>query len=140
MDVDDLTSALVEACKTYTEEVVKKVEDGIADIGKDATDEVKSLAPEYTGADIKRNGKTYHVVNKKLAKGAYRRNWTYRIDRSRGEFKVTVHVKGRKYRLTHLLEYGHLNRDGKTRAREFPHISIAEKHAEEKVNELLENL
>ena len=120
MDVDDLTSALVEACKTYTEEVVKKVEDGIADIGKDATDEVKSLAP--------------------VDKGGYRRNWTYRIDRSRGEFKVTVHVKGRKYRLTHLLEYGHLNRDGSTRAREFPHISIAEKHAEEKVNELLENL
>lgn len=120
MDVDDLTSALVEACRTYTEEVVKKVEDGITDIGKEATDEVKSLAP--------------------VGQGGYRRNWTYRIDRSGGEYKVTVHVKGRKYRLTHLLEYGHLNRDGSTRAREFPHISIAEKHAEEKVNELLENL
>ena len=120
MDVDDLTSALVEACKTYTEEVVQKVEDGIAEIGKEATDEVRGLAP--------------------VGKGGYRRNWTYRIDRTRGEYKVTVHVKGRKAHLTHLLEYGHLNRDGKTRAREFPHIGIAEKHAEEKVNELLENL
>ena len=76
MDVDDLTSALVEACKTYTEEVVQKVEDGIAEIGKEATDEVRGLAP--------------------VGKGGYRRNWTYRIDRTRGEYKVTVHVKGEK--------------------------------------------
>ena len=120
MDIEDLAEALTEACRTYTQEVVEKVEDGITDIGRDATEEVKSLAP--------------------VGQGGYKRNWTYRIDRTKGVYKVTVHVKGRKYRLTHLLEYGHLNRDGKTRAREFPHISIAEKHAEEKVNELLENL
>lgn len=120
MDAEDLTSALAEACRSYTEEVVQKVEEGITNIGREATDEVKSLAP--------------------VEHGGYKRNWTFRIDRSRGEYKVTVHVKGRKAHLTHLLEYGHLNRDGKTRAREFPHIGIAEKHAEEKVNELLENL
>lgn len=120
MDIDDLTAALTEACRTYTQEVVEKVEEGITDIGRDATDEVKSLAP--------------------VDKGGYRRNWTFRVDRTKGLYKVTVHVKGRKYRLTHLLEYGHLNRNGKTRARAFPHISVAEQHAEEKVNELLEKL
>ena len=140
MEIEGLAEALTEACRTFSDEVVKQVENGITDIGRDATEEVKSLAPEYTGHDIKRNGKTYHVVNKKLAKGAYRRNWTFRVDRTKGLYKVTVYVKGRKYRLTHLLEYGHLNRDGKTRARMFPHISVAEQHAEEKVNELLENL
>ena len=120
MEIEGLAETLAEACRTYTQEVVEKVEEGITDIGRDATEEVKSLAP----AD----------------KGGYRRNWTFRVDRTKGLYKVTVHVKGRKYRLTHLLEYGHLNRDGKTRARMFPHISIAEQHAEEKVNELLENL
>ena len=62
------------------------------------------------------------------------------LEKERGEIKVTVHVKGKHYRLTHLLEKGHLNRDGTTRSKAIPHISIAQEHANKKAEKLLEGL
>lgn len=118
--IETLAAALTEACRTYTEEAVEKVESGIEQIGKEATAEVKSLSP--------------------TDKGKYKRSWTCNIEKAKGTFVVTVHARGKEYRLTHLLEYGHMNRDGTTRARAFPHIEKANEHAHEKVNELLEGL
>lgn len=120
ISLESFAVQLAETCRTYTDEVVRKVESGIEQIGREAVNEVKGLSPSE--------------------EGKYKRSWTCRIDRSRGTYKVTVHVKGQRYRLTHLLEYGHLNRDGKTRARAFPHIETANEHAHQKVDELLEGL
>lgn len=125
---DDLAGILAEHCKKYTDEVVKKIEDGIEKIGNEVVKDVKELSPEYDGS------------SKKISKGAYRRSWTCSIKKDRGKITATIHVRGKHYRLTHLLENGHLNRDGTTRSREFPHISIANEHAQEKVNKLLEDL
>lgn len=44
------------------------------------------------------------------------------------------------YQLTHLLENGTLNHDGTQHSKPIPHISVALKHAEEKLNHMLENL
>lgn len=120
ISLEDFATQLTEACMTYTEETVEKVESGIEQIGKEATAEVKSLSP--------------------VDEGKYKRSWTCNIEKAKGTFVVTVHVKGKEYRLTHLLEYGHMNRDGTSRARAFPHIEKANEHAHEKVNELLEGL
>lgn len=123
-----LVAALVSTCEEYTEEIKETVEEGIIDIGQEATAEIRAIAPVYEGP------------NKKTSKGAYKRSWTYRVDRERGKINVTVYAKNPHYRLTHLLENGHLNRDGTTRSRAIPHISIVNNLAEKKVDKLLEDL
>lgn len=127
---EDLVFAMVEAAETYTNEICETVEEGIMSIGKEAMQEVKTLSPKYEGE------------NKKLRKGKYRSGWTYLLERSKGNFKITVH--NRQYQLVHLLELGHCLRDGTGRVcgnvSAFPHVEIAEKHAEEKINKLLEGL
>lgn len=125
---DDLAGVLAEYCREYTDDVVEKVDNGIVNIGEEALQEVKELVPVYKGK------------NKNTVKGTYRRHFDIKIDRWRGQVKATVYVKGKHYRLTHLLENGHLNRDGTTRSKEFPHISIANEHAQKKVEKLLEDL
>lgn len=123
-----LVAALVSTCEEYTEEIRETVEEGIIDIGQEATAEIRAIAPVYEGS------------NKNTSKGAYKRSWTYRVDRERGKINVTVHAKSPHYRLTHLLENGHLNRDGTTRSKAIPHISIVNNLAEKKVDKLLEDL
>ena len=125
---DALTEALVSACSEYTEEVRAFVEEGVEKIGEEALKEVKELAPIYKGD------------NKSTRKGAYRRSWTCDISKQRGVISAVVHAKDPHYRLTHLLENGHLNRDGTTRSKAIPHISIANANAEKKVNTLLEDI
>lgn len=122
-----LVTALVSACEEFTEETKRELEAGLNKIGEESVAEIKKIAPVYKGK------------NKKTAKGAYRRNWTYRVDKERGSINVTVHVKGRNYRLTHLLEYGHASKGG-GRAKAIPHISIVNEQAEKKVDKLLEEI
>ncbi len=125
---DKLVEALIDYCKGFTEEIREKVGDDIEEIGKETVSEVRELSPVYEGD------------NKNTPRGAYRRNWDYIIEKSRGTINVIVHVKGKHYRLTHLLEHGHLNRDGTTRSKAIPHISIAQEHANKKAEKLLEDL
>lgn len=125
---DAFTATLVAACSEYTEEVREHVENGIKRIGEEALKEVKELAPIYEGD------------NKNTRKGAYRRSWTCDISKQRGVINAVVHAKDPHYRLTHLLENGHLNRDGTTRSKAIPHISIANASAEKKVSTLLEDI
>lgn len=127
---EEFVDILADFCKKYTEEACEKVESGLNKIGQEALREVKSLSPVYKGK------------SKKLTKGKYKRGWTYSVDKSKGKIQVTVH--NRQYQLVHLLEKGHLLKDGTGRVySEVPpkvHIETAEKHAEEKVNALLEGL
>lgn len=125
---DALTEALVSACSEYTEEVRTFVEESVERIGEETAEEVRSIAPVYEGD------------SKNTRKGAYRRSWTCDISKQRGVINAVVHAKAPHYRLTHLLENGHLNRDGTTRSKAIPHISIANANAEKKVNDLLEDI
>ncbi|MCM1008988.1 MAG: HK97 gp10 family phage protein [Ruminococcus flavefaciens] len=125
---DELVSILAERCKKYTDEIVEKVEEGIENIGMEAVRDIKLLSPVSNGND------------KSIPKGAYRRNWTCRMDKERGKYKAIVYVKGKHYRLTHLLENGHLNRDGTSRSKAIPHISIVNEQVHKKVTKLLEDL
>lgn len=62
--------------------------------------------------------------------GEYRRSFSLRKKGSKaaGTYSKTWHAKGGQWRLTHLLENGHLNRDGSW-TRGYPHISYGEKLA-----------
>jgi hypothetical protein len=129
----ELAAALASACQEYTEDVREKVEAGVEKIGKEAAQEVRQLAPVYSG-----NNK-YEGWKAKYGPGSYKRGWKYSVERKRGTVKITVH-NTKHYQRTHLLENGHLNRDGTTRSKAIPHISTANADAEKKVDKLLEDL
>lgn len=130
ISIDEFSAVLAEKCRKYTEEITEKVFTEVQKIGMETVSEVKSLSPVYNGN------------NKKLTKGAYKRGWICTVDQSREKIQVTVHNK--KYQLVHLLELGHLLKNGTGRVYgEVPpkeHVETAETHAEEKVNALLEGL
>ena len=123
---DELVGALTSAFSKYSSEIRDKIDSRVEEIGNEAVEEVKSLSPVYTGKDKKRK------------KGKYRKGGKCEIEKSRGKIEVTVHNK--QYQLTHLLENQHLNRDGTTFSTPHPHISIANDHAEKKVDKLIEEL
>lgn len=116
--IEDLTTAMLEAYTRYTTEVVEELEQELQRIAQEAVAEVKKLSPKD--------------------KGRYRRSWRSLVERSNGKIHITVH--NRIYQLTHLLEDGYVSADGTNWARAFPHISIANKHAEEKIDKFLEEL
>ena len=62
--------------------------------------------------------------------GDYRRAFALRKKGSKGTgtYGKTWYAKGGQWRLTHLLEHGHLNRDGSW-TRGYPHIAYGEKLA-----------
>ncbi|MDE5854671.1 MAG: HK97 gp10 family phage protein [Ruminococcus sp.] len=122
---DDLTKSLVDACATYTDDVKRKIEKGIRKIARETKPEVISKSP---------TGKVSLVRGYKH----YKDSWTTTTKKQNGIFKITVHNK--KYQLIHLLELGHLNRDGTTHSQKFVHAETAQTHAEEKLDKLLEDL
>lgn len=128
---EEFVEELSKHCRLYTEEVQKTLENGLKKIGRETAAEVKSLSPVYEGN------------SKRLEKGKYQKGWTSKFEKTgHGSIKVTVHNK--KYQLVHLLELGHLLKDGTCRVygEVLPktHVETAEQHAKEKVNALLEGL
>lgn len=115
---ETLGNALADAFSQFAGELTAELEDGLAEIGKNTAKKVRSLSPEKSGK--------------------YRKGWKVSKEKYRGSFTVTVHNK--QYSLVHLLENGHLNRDGTSRARAVPHVAPAQQDAERQVDELLQNL
>lgn len=120
MNNNDLADMITETCRQFTEETVQAVESGIEEIVTQAAQEIKATAPKKSGK--------------------YRRSWKVRKDRENGSITVTAYASGKSYRLTHLLENGHVTRDGTTRARAFPHIAPANEAAHAKAERLLEEV
>lgn len=138
INIDDLASAMVEAAKDYTDEIIESVHSGINEITYETLSEVKKLSPVYKGDHVRSVAK----FGSKALSGAYRRRWYIDSLKRRGVYKTVIHNK--QYQLVHLLELGHCLKDGTGRVcgnvSAFPHVEIAEKHAEEKINKLLEDL
>ena len=117
---DELVSALTETCQQLTEETAQAVEDGIEKIVREAAKELRQTSPEKTGK--------------------YRKSWRVNVEKSRGLTEVTAYASGKSYRLTHLLENGHVSRDGTTRVRAIPHIAPVNEAAQEKAEKLLQEV
>lgn len=92
----------------FSEEINNQIADELEEIGKDTVDELKSASPKDTGK--------------------YAGGWRYTKDKLHGEHRLTV--SNRIYQLTHLLEHGHLNRDGTSRTAAIPHIAPANEEAQ----------
>lgn len=72
--------------------------------------------------------------------GEYRGHFAIDKETSQHRHVATWHVEEPEYRLTHLLENGHVTRDGTKRTKKIKHISkgreIAEKVLEERMKEI----
>ncbi|BBN99160.1 HK97 gp10 family phage protein [Sporolactobacillus terrae] len=86
--INRLTDAIMDELKYYTEGVGEKLDQAKDTVSKEAVSELKSNSPKRTGDYAK------HWSRKKTAHG------------------YVVYNRDPTYRLTHLLERGHMNRDG----------------------------
>ena len=118
-DVTAVVSALNRECNNTVEEVDK----AITEAGGAALDYLLNNSP----VDTSKSGKL-HVISKGKNKGsltggsgAYRKGWRIKTYTENGMKAVKVYNET-CYQLTHLLEFGHLGRDGKRVA---PKVHVA---------------
>lgn len=110
----NLNDELKNILEDYSDEIIKISNEAIDETAKEAIEELKS------SGDFKDK------------RGKYRKGWKVKSGSSFLGVKGAI-IHNKEYQLTHLLEYGHLTRNGK-RTRAFPHIS----KVEEKLGEKLE--
>jgi len=120
IDIDQLASAIVDELVNYSEEITDNVKEAVNVVANECNQEIKKhiIFEQPSGDYVK----------------AFRIKDTYQ-DRY-GKVK-TWFVSGDQYRLTHLLENGHLTRNG-SRTRAFEHIKYGEALAQARMAELAE--
>lgn len=108
IDVDLLEKEVMKYLTEYKEDISEAVENVSNRVGKAATNELKEESPKLTGD--------------------YAKGWRLKKDKiGKNRYTVKIHNKT-NYRLTHLLEFGHVTRNG-GRTRAIPHIRpIEEKY------------
>ena len=118
----NLSTQINQVLGKYEATVNDKVKELVDETTKEAAKELKSTSPKRTGA--------------------YKKSWSSTNIKTGARSKTnTVHNK-KRYQLTHLLEKGHVGRDGK-RVRAIPHIAPVEektiKKFERKVEDIINN-
>lgn len=83
--------------------------------------EVEDMVDEIAREEVVEAVATLKATSPKR-KGKYAKNWRFKKN-AKGSY--VIHNGGRTYRLTHLLENGHILRDG-GRSRALPHIKPVE--------------
>lgn len=140
---EEFSAVLTEFVKFGLDENKKTVHDGIKKISREAKQEVEQKSrkskKEYSGnLDDYKGSKRFAKDNSKH----YKESWTTTTVEERGTLTVTVHNK--KWQLVHLLENGHLLKDGTGRVYgkvpAYEHVNTTQQHAKEKVDALLEGL
>ena len=120
-DVTAVISALNRECNNTVEEVDK----AITEAGRAALDYLLENSPVDTSKSAK-----LHISGGKLkgSSGLYRKGWRMKTYTENGVKAVKVYNET-CYQLTHLLEFGHLAKNGKF-VQPVPHIKQAEELAE----------
>lgn len=114
---------------------------GLAAAVIDELDQFAKLTEEELGRAVERTGESVRRDISEHAPrdtGAYARSWTVKKGHAGATTSsVVVHSKSR-YRLTHLLEFGHAKRGG-GRVAARPHIEPARERGEKTLEELIES-
>lgn len=123
IQASEMADTIAELLTTYTEEVT--------DLAKEVVDKVA----EETNAEVKNH---ISFKDKKYSK-SFRIKKTFEDKRNK---RNTWYVESPHYRLTHLLEYGHITRNG-GRTRAFPHVKYGDDYVkqnfEKELKEGIEN-
>ena len=128
-DVTAVVTALNRECNNTVEEVDK----AITEAGRAALDYLLENSPVDTSRSAK-----LHITGGKLkgSSGAYRKGWRIKTYTENGVKAVKVYNET-CYQLTHLLEFGHLAKNGKF-VQPVPHIKQAEELAERVLEDKLQ--
>ena len=128
-DVTAVVSALNRECNNTVEEVDK----AITEAGRAALDYLLENSPVDTSKSAK-----LHIRGGKLkgSSGLYRKGWRMKTYTENGVKAVKVYNET-CYQLTHLLEFGHLAKNGKF-VQPVPHIKQAEELAERVLEDKLQ--
>lgn len=126
INIDNLAKEVMQQLGDYRKITVENVESAVRDTAKEAVAELKKKSPKGITKD-------------------YSKSWNYERNKKTKKSdrcSMIVYSKDPEYRKTHLLEYGHANRDG-GRTEGVPHISIVEKNAKKallyKIQKNIEN-
>lgn len=112
----DLSDQIMEALREYGDEAEKAVREVVPEVAKEAAKKLRSESPKNTGK--------------------YRKGWMAKVENARLGVSATVYNKA-KPGLAHLLEYGHVKRNG-GRTRPNPHIAPVNDWAEEEALKKIE--
>lgn len=117
---ENLSSEIFKYLNNYKEDIEDDVIETVDEITKKARDELKNTSPRGIGSRT----------------NPYYRGWSIKLSKKRtGEYHKVIWNKT-NYQLTHLLEFGHVTRNG-GRTKAIPHI----RPVEEKYNvEFVDNL
>lgn len=132
--VDKLSSAVMEYLQEYKEDIDNDVKE-LADKNiKEARNELKSISPKSKKkVYLRRFSSGESDVQ---TPGSYASSWSTKNGKKAKDLYSKVAYNKKYYRLTHLLEFGHANRDG-SRTKPIPHIrSTEDKYREKFIKEL----
>lgn len=142
VSIDNLGSEIMKYLQEYKEDIDDEVKETSDNLIKEACTELKQISPKADEVVYLRKSHSKFGVGEANWQnpGEYASSWTTakRISKwAKNQYSKAAYNK-EHYRLTHLLEFGHANRDG-SRTQAIPHIRKTEEKYKEKFKQELEN-
>lgn len=119
VNIEGLADSITKELAQYGEAVAEGVKKGVDQVANECNEEIKKhiTFKQPTGRYVK----AFRIKTSFEDKYNKRKTW---------------YVSGSQYRLTHLLENGHANKDG-GRTKAYPHIKYGEELAKKRMEELV---